>query len=217
MTGQYWQASHYKSQYNTCNRHVFVIENQLWPSYIFPLCFYIINEKGLLRLPNSHVWQFFFFANSQTKIHKILVFLNEISTILDCCAILKTGRWGCRSQFFMDWMIFCGSWGILSKTCIVDTYWKKVLWYILNQKLPTICIPIIFSIISCTLLPQHSIFHDLFSIGFNGKSLGVRKLLVTTEHACHLNYCLTFILFMTVMTPSIDAGLHSMTPQLTWR
>ena len=30
---------------------------------------------------------------------------------------------------------------------------------------------IIFWIIWCTLLPQHSILHDLFTIGFNGKSL----------------------------------------------
>ena len=35
-------------------------------------------------------------------------------------------------------------------------------------------------IIWCILLPQNSILHDLLTIGFNGKTYGVRKLLATT-------------------------------------
>ena len=35
----------------------------------------------------------------------------------------------------------------------------------------------------CILFPQHSILHDLFTIGFNGKTLGVRKLLATAVHS----------------------------------
>ena len=39
---------------------------------------------------------------------------------------------------------------------------------------------IIFWTVWCVLLPQRSILHDFFTVGFNGKRLGVWKLLATT-------------------------------------
>ena len=41
-------------------------------------------------------------------------------------------------------------------------------------------VSIIFRTIWCILLPKHWILHDLFTMGFNGKTLAVWKLLATS-------------------------------------
>ena len=67
--------------------------------------------------------------------------------------------------------------------------WTKGCWpemIVLHNRLSLSAKPwvsIIYWTIWCLLVPQHSILLDLFTIGFNGKTLAVWKHLATTVHS----------------------------------